>query len=336
LDIPGGRRWFIGINIVPMQPAPRILKGGKMMDYGKLKKIKKDLTEKIESTHKALFATFPIAPYLQKIALIPQIGSYKPKSLEVNAYSQSIVDAYDQNALESYHKLVLINLIFQAEDRLKQKKIPEDIIRLFIGNFNSIIKRIESKHVRQGFYLFSNDKFCKDFAVCRLSMIPAGQQKIHLDGIARRFLFQNGVKQFVEFSAFILLELGGFKPLYQMHTDSYDRDLLAEFNFEGTKRFYLRVAELLKLNPRVKGVFGIGWTNDPQLASISPKLWQGVGYIVDNGAKLFNLGSSESAISGATYVSLKRRQLYEEGEYMPTNYLLVWSRKKLLAWADRL
>jgi len=307
-----------------------------MMDYEKLQKIKKDLTAKIESTHKDLLITFPVATYLQKTALIPQIGSYKPNGLEVNAYSQSIVDAYDQNALEFYHKLVLINLIFQAEDKLKQKKMPEDIIRLFIKNFNGIIKKIESKHVRQGFYLFSNDKFCKDFAVCRLSMIPAGQQKIHLDGIARRFLFKNGVKQFLKFSAFVLFELSGFKPLYQMHYDSFDRDLLAECNFAGTKNLHLRVAGLLRVNPEVKGIFGVGWPNDPQLAKISPEHWQGVRYIVDNGAKLFNMGSSESAISGATYVSLKRKQLYEEGEYMPTNYLLVWSRKKLLAWADRL
>ena len=306
------------------------------MDYEKLKKIKKDLTAKIESMHKDLFATFPVATYLQKAALIPQIGSYKPYGLEVNAYSQSIMDTYDRSALEAYHKLVLVNLILQAEDRLKQKKMPEDIIQLFVKNFNSIIKRIESKHVRQGFYLFSNDKFCKDFSVCRLSMIPAGQQKIHLDGIARRFLFKNGVKQFLKFSAFIFLELGGVKPLYQMHTDSYDRDLLAEFNFVGVKRFYLRVARLLKLNPEVKGVFGISWMNDLQLEEISPELWQGVGYVVDNGAKLFNLGSSESAISGATYVSIKRKQLYEDGKYIPTNYLLVWSRNKLLAWAENI
>lgn len=306
-----------------------------MIDYEKLQNIKKDLTATIESAHKYLLATFPVATYLQKTALIPQIGSYKPNGLEVNAYSQSIVDTYDQNALELYHKLILVNLILQAEDRLKQKKIPEDIIRLFVKNFNNIIRRIKSKYTRQGFYLFSNDKFCKDFAVCRLSMIPAGQQKIHLDGIARRFLFKNGVKQFLKFSAFILFELGGFKPLYQMHTDSYDRDLLAEFNFEGTKRFYLRVAELLKLNLKVNGVFGISWMNDPQLERISSELWQGVEYAVDNGAKLFNMGLSESAISGATYVSLKRKKLYEESKYMPTNYLLVWSRKKLLAWAEK-
>jgi hypothetical protein len=306
-----------------------------MMDYEKIQKIKKDLTATIESAHKDLLATFPVETYLQKTALIPQIGSYKPNGLEVDVYSSSIMDIYDKNALESYHKLVLINLILQAEDKLKQKKMPEDIVRLFVKNFNSIIKRIESKHIRQGFYLFSNDKFCKDFAVCRLSMIPSGQQKIHLDGIARRFLFQNGVKQFLKFSTFILFELGGFKPLYQMHTDSYDRDLLAEFNFEGTKRFYLRVGELLKLNPGVKGVFGIGWMNDPQLEKISPELWQGVEYALNNGARLFNLSSSESAIRGATYVSLKRKQLYEEGKYMPTSYLLVWSRKKLLAWAAK-
>ena len=307
-----------------------------MMDYEKLKKIKKDLAVEIESMRKDLLTMFPVATYLQKTALIPQIGSYKPNGLEVDAYSRSIMDIYGQNTLESYHKLVIVNLILQAEDRLRQKKMPEDIIRLFIKNFNSIIKRIESRYTRQGFYLFSNDKFCKDFAVCRLSMIPAGQQKIHLDGIARQFLFKNGVKQFLQFSAFIFFELGGFKPLYQMHTDSHDRDLLAEFNFEGTKRFYLRVAELLKLNLEVNGVFGISWMNDPQLEKISPELWQGVEYAVDNGAKLFNLGSSESAISGATYVSLKRKQLYEEGKYMPTNYLLVWSRKKSLAWAQNI
>ena len=185
------------------------------------------------------------------------------------------------------------------------------------------------------FFLFSNDKFCKDVSTCMLSLIPAGRQKIHLDGIARRFVFKSGALQAVKLLSFILFELGGFKPLYHMHSDNRDRDLLKEFNFEGTKRFYLRVAALLKLNARIRGVFGIGWLNDPQLENISPELWRSVEYVVNNGGKLFNLGASSTAKRGATMLSSKRKRLYEEGKYVPKDYMLVWSRKRILSWAER-
>ena len=305
-----------------------------MFDYLTVRQLEKNLISEINVSYTGLLTDMPIEAYVEKINNVSKIGSYHRFGPEVEEFCARLIGIYEQSGLEMYHKLALIRFIINAEDELYRLKMPMDIITLFHKNFKRIIKRVESKFIRRGFFLFSNDKFCKDLSVCRLSMIPAGQQKIHLDGIARRLVVKSGVLQFAKLSSFVLFELGGFRPLYHMHTDNSDRDLLAEFTFEGTKRFYLRISELLKLYPKIKGVFGMSWMNDPQLAQISPKLWMGVGYVVENGARLFNLGSNDSAVRDATYASIKRKQLYEAGEYLPTNYLLVWSREKVIALAD--
>jgi hypothetical protein len=40
-------------------------------------------------------------------------------------------------------------------------------------------------------------------------------------------------------------------------------------------------------------------------------------------------------IRDATVYSPHRRRLFEEGKYRPMQYLVVWPRKELLAWAGQ-
>ena len=47
---------------------------------------------------------------------------------------------------------------------------------------------------------------------------------------------------------------------------------MLEFNPAGYVRFFQRVAELLRRNPRVKGIVGTSWLVDPVLEQISPEL----------------------------------------------------------------
>ena len=47
---------------------------------------------------------------------------------------------------------------------------------------------------------------------------------------------------------------------------------MQEFSPEGWMRFYLRTAELLRRDPRVKGLIGTSWLYDPALADVSPHL----------------------------------------------------------------
>ena len=79
---------------------------------------------------------------------------------------------------------------------------------------------------------------------------------------------------------------------------------------------------------------GLSWFYDPYLKEISPSLNYLREIVIDNGGSLYYVGPNESAIRNATLLSMKRKELYEEGKYMPTNYLYIWPKKKLIQWAE--
>jgi hypothetical protein len=123
----------------------------------------------------------------------------------------------------------------------------------------------------------------------------------------------------------------GFKPFYSLHI--YSR--FGDFNSAETNKSYLRIAELLERNPKIKGHFGHAWLHDPKLSEISPELAFLRQTPVENGARIFRLGATRRAVGYSTSWSLLRRKLYEEGKYIPTEYIVIWPRKELLDWAEK-
>lgn len=303
------------------------------MNIPKVKNIICRLTAAVHASNTNLLTMFPLTTYIDCLKNYPEIGRYAFESSEIKEYCNNIVKYSNEQTLELYHKLVLITLIVKAEDRLQAEPLPDDIKKLYVTNFERIIRNIESN--APGVYKYQNDRFCKDLAVCNLRLIPAGAQKIHLDGISRRFLTTGGIRQFFKGLIFIFFELGGFEPLYQMHTASGDPDLMAKFNPDGWDLFYRRVANLLKINANIKGLFGSSWFFDPRLVEISPRLKYLREIVVNNGGKLFYLGTSIQGTKDALLKSQTRRRLYQEGKYIPTDYLVIWARKKLIEWADK-
>jgi hypothetical protein len=305
-----------------------------MIDLSHLKEISDLIVREITALNKGLLYTFPIARYIESIEEYPKISNYGYVSQDVKDLCNGIVKASNKQMLDLYHQLVLVNLILKAQHKIRKMTLPEDMKTLYDSNFGRIMKEIESRDYT-GSYAYTHDKFLKDLAVSSLRMIPAGAQKIHLSGISRRFLLKKGVSQFVNGIIYMVFELGGFYPLYEMHSEIRDPELKAEFNEDGWVKFYMRVADLLKMQPDVKGVFSCSWYFDPELERISPRLVYLRRIVTDNGGKLFYLGSNSESIEDATLKSPTRRRAYEENKYVPTAYLLIWSRKKLISWADR-
>ena len=258
-----------------------------MLNIERVTNLANKLKAKICKFNKDLLTKFPPDKYIGYLATYPQVGSYRHVSREVRDFCNDIIKYTNDETLELYHKLILVILIRRTQDKLENKKLPQDIKMLCSTNFEKILRNIEFNVNPYGFYQYQNDKFCKALAVCNLRMIPVGAQKIHLDGLPRRFLFKNGWRQLVKGIIFVSLELGGFKYFYQMHTDSNDPDLMADFNFKGWSLFYKRVAELLKKNDKIKGVFGSSWFFDPQLEKISPRLVYLRKIVTKNGANYF-------------------------------------------------
>ncbi len=82
-------------------------------------------------------------------------------------------------------------------------------------------------------------------------------------------------------------------------------------------------------------MFAGSWFYDPSLAKISPRLAYLHTEPCKYGARLFKLGTSQDAIRLALLKSATRRQLYEDGKYTPTQYAILWLRKHMLRWQEK-
>ena len=237
--------------------------------------------------------------------------------------------------LDLYHRTLLLALMVRATGLLPRRDLPEEIDLLYAENFGRIMHDIESSMELPTLYLYPNSPFCKDLALCTLRLIPAGVEKVHASRLPRRMFVTGGLRGALDALRFALPTRRGLGPYYQMHLHSQDAQAMRAFNPRGWVEFYLRVAELLRRNPGMKGVFGASWFRDPALAGVSPHLRSLTTMVTDHGARLFPLGPcGTDGIRDATAKSATRRRLYEGGKYTPMNYLLVWPREELLAWAD--
>jgi hypothetical protein len=305
------------------------------MDIMRVHVLEQSLEQKIRSSRGRLLEDYPIAGYVDLIRKYPRLKSYQYISPEVKRLCEAVHTRGGEGVMELYHKCLLLALIIRAlETSLGNMKIPDEIRGYYHLNFERITGDIENGTQEPGFYRYPDDKFMKDLGVCSLCLIPAGVQKLDLSTLPLIFLYRNGPAQLVARLRFIFLELGGMSPLFNQHTDSHDPHLMAQFNPEGWRRTYMRFADIVAMNPEIRGVYGQTWFLDPQLDRVSPKLAYVMHINQTNGAAIFQLGSSPQGIADATFKSPTRRRLYELGEYIPQDYMQVWTRKKLISWAE--
>lgn len=305
------------------------------MDSEKINQVRKRIVDQINSHDDSILRKYPTSEYIKLSDRYPAVHDYQYVSQEIKSFTEQIVKSSNEKILELYHQIVLLDLITRNIAILENKDLPESIKLLYRHNFQRIVTNIETDTGPNGFYLHDHDKFLKDWGICTGWIIPAGAYKINIDSISKRFLFKKDLRQFVRGLAYVMIRLGGFKPFYIMHTDSHDPSSIGDYTEEGFTRAFIRVAQLLKLNPGIKGIYCVGWLNDPKLSEISPRLAFARTIFTDNGGVIFYIGPSQSAVENATAKSATRKRLYQEGKYIPTEYIAIWSRNKLLAWADR-
>lgn len=297
--------------------------------FDKLHELKKEL----DSIDKQLLIDFPEVNYYEKIKSLRLTCTYKfvPQNLRDDV--DRIRLRYGQEAVPIYHKLVLCFFIIRSSIYLQNNKdFPESILSFYSRYFEWILKHIfDSKVDDIHYYDHDNDLFLKDLNLCSLRMFPIGSQVVELSTAPRRFVISGGLSQFFGAASFYLTTLYRKLPFYQVHLDTR---WVSDFNRTGWYTFYSLIADMLKRNPDVKGVFGASWFYDPYLEKISPGLLYLRKVPEQGGARLFKVGSSYSDIENATYKSERRRRLYEEGKYTPTNYVFVWLRDDLIRWAE--
>jgi len=282
----------------------------------------------------SILCQYPLNQCAELLYKFPRVSSYSYRSKELNKFIYEIRRSSNESLSQLYNQLLLIFLIRDNIIKLDSSELPPNIKSLYHANFNRILDYISLNKEPLDFYVFSNDKFLKDLAVCAQRLIPAGFAKAHLAKFPLTSFLRHGMFQFIEILYYITFELGGVTPLYELHIDSHDPELMKEMNAEGLKRFFINMADLMKNNLDVKGMFGIAWFLDPSLTSISPRLQYIHQSIINSDGNIFRMGMSDHSIKDALAKSQTRKKLYSEGKYSPKNHMSVWSRKKLIHWAE--
>lgn len=204
-------------------------------------------------------------------------------------------------------------------------KLPASVENLYPGELQRILSRIRRVEACD----LGDDTYLKDLAILDHRLIPVGAEFASpASGIPRRLLFSNGIGQFLR-GCRLLATVGGARPFFELHAHVLS---LSEFHPTGWERTYVRLAELLALNPDVRGWMSSSWFLDPALRDISPRLTYLREVPTRHGATLLFVGPDHDGSSGALARSGTRRRLFDEGRYVPAIYMRVWPRASMLRW----
>lgn len=214
---------------------------------------------------------------------------------------------------------------------LESSVLPLSILRQYPG----VVRYMISSIVDDTAEAYGNEAasyFDRDMRMVSGLTVPAGAQIVDLRCKLPTSLYRyRGIRENLRCLSFVTLHLGGLGPLLRIHTDT--RNLL-DFNQSGWDDCYVRIGELMKLMPEVKGMVGTSWFYDPQLAYVSPRLAYLRSVPLLGGAFLHIDGPGEIHTQRAITRSPTRKQMYLDGKYLPVCATLVWARKDMIRWAS--
>lgn len=247
--------------------------------------------------------------------------------------ARSIAEAFGaqhgQPALRQFLRAAIVRAILATVASQRYQALPP----LTAANHARHLLRMARDRDGQVEWLdLNNDLFHKEFGLASMRLYAAGSQLIdYRCGVPRSVVTREGVGRALP-KLLTMARLGGFRPYFQIHTHKFNLDA---FHEAGWEECYLCCAELYSVHPEVLGMFGSSWFYDPQLDTISPRLAYLRHTPAQGGASIMFVVEGGEAIGNSTSTSPSRRKLYEEGKYMPTNYMLVWGREAQRAWAAR-
>jgi hypothetical protein len=208
-----------------------------------------------------------------------------------------------------------------------KEKLPGSVIELL----PRAVSRLAAFLGRPGDY--DDDFFAKDVRYALGQTLHCGAMQIDLNGsVGPKLLLRDLKKRRSPSSLGKYIRVQGWGRWYKDHLDLR---YMEEFDPEGWTAFFVRAARLLEMNPEVRGISGASWFYDPRVAEISPEL----AYMrmpLQHGAFCADMGTVEQDIHYATVRSRKRKELYQQGKYFPTCFLMMWPRSGLIEWSRQL
>ena len=295
----------------------------------RLESVRGAIEAKIATADKALLSEYPVEEYIAFFDALRPSEGFAVVPNEAGRFCQSIVKRTEQSSLEDYHRLALLTAMAQFDQRSQQRSLTPTVRQYFEQYFDAILAEMEKPKKR--YYLHENDAFAKDFAVCRMKLWPCGVELVdERSTVPRRVLLTGNLRRFLARLRFFAFKVGGLGPLFETHVHPR---FTKDFTPESYDNLYRTIAELLEVNPTIKGIVSGSWWHDPALEHISPNLRFLTTVPEAGGAQSFCVGTNPIAVQDATRFSIERTKLYKEGTYTPQVYLLVWARADLLRWA---
>ena len=175
-----------------------------------ISELEKRIEAQIMAKSPSSLKLFSVDKYIETIIFNSKFYGYKTVGDESKKYCDSILQTGDRNLLQLYHKLVLLKLVQSNLTRLQTENLPGEIVDLYHKHFERIVGDLSTAN--DDFYEYLDDKFCKDLALCTMKMIPVGALLIEQTRLPKRFLFQDGIGQFIRGVLFIVFKLRGWAP----------------------------------------------------------------------------------------------------------------------------
>lgn len=274
--------------------------------------------------------------------LLARIEEFKRAAVQVGPYdhykvfpaaAHGIADAIGKQhgtpVLRQFLRAVIASTVQSTVASERYRALPP---RTAANQARHLLRIAQDRDAGADWLDLHNDLFHKEFGLASMRLYAAGSQLIdYRCGVPRSVVTREGLGRALP-KLLTMLKLGGFRPYFQIHTHKFNLDA---FHEAGWEECYLCCAELYGVHPEVLGMFGSSWFYDPQLETISPRLAYLRHTPANNGAHLMFVVKGGEAIGNSTSTSPSRRQLYDEGKYMPTNYMLIWGRDAQRAWAAR-
>jgi hypothetical protein len=251
------------------------------------------LNRQIDSN--ANFGVLDLSPekYASQFRIIGY-GNYGKLSHEILA-SEALIDSTAVDLVTLYNKYLMLSLLHEFDLSAAVCRLPPSIAKLYERDLTRI--ELQLDEMATDFYQLSNDAFVKDLAILSHRLIPVGAEYITPDaGIPRKLIFKRGIVHFLQGVRACLLQCGGFTPYLELHAHAL---ALEDFTPDGWLKTYMRLAELLELNPRYRGIISSSWFLDPALERISPRLSYLRKIPQEKGATILFSGYDKKGKSGA-------------------------------------
>ena len=264
-------------------------------------------------------ATLPFAAFEAAHRPAPVVHSYH----DTPAAARALFARLPDDVRSGWLCALMLDQMGRFYEHFAISRLPEEFALHYFDSFHRIIDQIEAD---PGFADLGSDSFMKDLWLTRVVMIPAfAQLWWPRSGLSARDIVKRGLKP----ALYVIGRCGGRRPFLEGHT--HDPVARAYWNEPGWREALRLAALALPALPHVKGAFGTAWFYDPAIRGISPRISFAQDLQVGRGAMRMEIGSDAATIANATATSAERRNRYKEGNYLPTDYAVIWSRRDLIA-----